>query len=755
MFERASKIALWAIAILTVLAVYFSSQLKFDYNFENFFPEDDPDTEYYKYFRSRFETDNDFAVIGLVNKEGIFERSFLERVDSLGDELRKIPDVVEVNSAIDLKQIKRDPLIGQIFERPIIRIDQPDYYKIDSTKIYDNERWVGTFFSEDAKALLIQLRHTEFLSKEGCDTLAINLENCLLTSGFDEYHVVGRAVGQEYYVNLMQTELMVFVSISIVLVVIFLIIAFRSFWGVWVPITVVLLSIIWTLGTMSVTGKRIDLMLTILPTILFVVGVSDVVHVISRFFEGLRNGMPKLEALKVTFKEIGLATLLTSVTTAIGFLTLLTSSIRPLSEFGIYTAIGVFLAFILAYSLLPAVLVLSKPPRIVEKAPQKIFWNKTLLTAYSWTIRNRIALLISAVGVALLSFWGISKVEVNNFLLEDLKDGDPLKEEFMFFERNFAGARPFELAVTLKDTSMSPFDLEVLKEVDKIDDYLKGTYEVGDVISPAVMVKTAYQTWQGGSNDFYRLPQDQRMVNRMMGMMKGPELKKFVRLYVDDEEGLLRVSGKTDDLGSKIFTVRDQEFLKWAESNINSNLVELKITGTAKLIDSNNQYLAKNMIGGLLIAFAVIALIAGIMFKSLKMVIISLIPNIFPLIMIGGIMGFSGIYLKVSTSIIFTIAFGIAVDDTIHFLSKLRLQLGEGKSMLYALKRTFISTGKAIILTSIILCGGFLTLVSSDFLGTYYVGLLISLTLLFAVLADLFILPVLVILFYGKSNFRK
>ncbi len=154
---------------------------------------------------------------------------------------------------------------------------------------------------------------------------------------------------------------------------------------------------------------------------------------------------------------------------------------------------------------------------------------------------------------------------------------------------------------------------------------------------------------------------------------------------------------------------------------------------------------------GLFFAFLVVACVVGIMFKSWKMTIVCLIPNFFPLLLILGIMGFAGIDLKVSTSIIFTIAFGIAVDDTIHFMSKLRLQLAKGRSMLYAVKRTFISTGKAIVVTSIILCGGFLTLVLSNFLGTFYIGLLISLTLLFAVLADLLLLPVLIIYLFPKE----
>lgn len=754
MYERKSRITLLAIFILSALSIFLASRLQFDYNFENFFPENDPDTEYYKFFRDQFQTDNDFVVIGLVNDEGIFDAGFLKKVDSLKLELQGIKDVVAVSSPTDLKDYKRDPLIGQVFSRPLLRFDQPEFLPLDSAYIYSGGDYVGSFFSEDAKALLVQIRHTEFLSKEGCDTLSVNLQAVVKQAGFDESHVVGRAIGQEYYVNLMQTELMIFVSLSILLVILFLILSFRSFWGVWVPIMVVLLSIIWTLALMQLTGKRIDLMLTILPTILFVVGMSDVVHIVSRFFEEMRSGRTKYEAVRIAFKEIGLATFLTSLTTAIGFLTLLSSSIRPLSEFGLYTAAGVFIAFVLAFTLLPAVLMLSKPPSILQKRPEQLFWNRFLLHGFSFTIRNRKGILIAFGLVGIVSFWGIRQVEVNNYILEDLKDGDPLKEEFRFFEENFSGARPFELSITLAHDSLNAFDKPVLDQITLIDDYLESTYGVGELISPAKIVKTAYRTYMGGNRDFFRIPDRQSDIDRLQSLIQRNELSEFLGYYVNEEQGLLRSTGKLDDLGSKIFLSKDSTFRAWAEANVNPNLLKLKITGTASLIDSNNKYLATNLIEGLGIAFLVIALIAGLMFKSLKMVVISLIPNVFPLLMIGGIMGFSGIDLKVSTSIIFTIAFGIAVDDTIHFVSKLRLQLGTGKSLLYSLKRSYISTGKAIILTTIILCGGFLTLISSDFLGTFYVGLLISLTLLFAVISDLLLLPVLVILFFKPGSYR-
>jgi predicted RND superfamily exporter protein len=752
MHQRLSRLTLFILSLLTAAALYLASQLGFDYNFENFFPQDDPETEYYKYFRDRFETDNDFVVIGLLNDEGIFDYDFLRRTDSLTKELRKIDHVEQVLSPTELPEIIRDPLLGQIFTRKLLRWEEPENYSADSIRIFNRKELVGSLFSVDGKALLLQLRQKEFLHKEGCDSLAMNIKQALARAGFDQAYAVGRAIGQEYYIHLMQTELVIFVSLSIVLVIAFLFIAFRSFWGVWLPILVVLLSILWTLAFMKICGKQIDLMLTILPTILFVVGMSDVVHIITRYFEALRAGETKVPALMSTFKEVGLATFLTSLTTAVGFLTLISAPIKPIQEFGIYAAVGVLIAYILAFTLLPAVLLLISPPKHSKINRGSFAWNRILHSSFLWILHNQRKIIVISVVISVISLVGISFLKVNNYLLEDLKEGDALREEFDFFADKFAGARPFEMSVRITDSSRSVIDSKVLSELDRIGEYLERQYGVGNIISPATLMKSAHRTWMGGSEEYFRLPEDSSLSKLLWKTLQRKPLNETLRLFVNEEDNLLRITGKVADEGSAVFIAKNEEFYRWASHALEPGILEIQITGTAHLIDNNNKALSINLLSGLGVAFLVIALIAGLMFRSFKMIVVALIPNILPLLMIGGTIGFLGVDIKVSTSIIFTIAFGIAVDDTIHLLSKLRLQLREGKSLLYALKRSYISAGKAIIVTSLILCGGFLTLIASDFLSTFYVGLFISLTLLFALIADLFLLPVLILWFFGKKG---
>ena len=465
--------------------------------------------------------------------------------------------------------------------------------------------------------------------------------------------------------------------------------------------------------------------------------------------------------------------MLTSITTAIGFLTLLTSSIDPICDFGIYSAAGVLIAFILAYSLLPAVLVLTPAPKVNNNVYSNTFWTKQLHNGFGFLLRNRKLVVASGLLLMIVSGIGLSKIEVNNFLLEDLSETDPFKQEFDYFEESFAGARPFEMALIFEQ-GVSPWDLDALFYQEKLDNYLTTNYGAGNLMSPVAIVKAANRALNGGKDEFHRIPENAQELNKITRNLGKFGSDKLVDLFYYNElqalhetykDSLLvdsimfkghkknwgRINGKVPDSGSTIFFEKEDSLNSFLSSELDNPYFKARITGTARLIDINNRTLATNMLGGLAIAFAVIALIVGFMFKSIKMIFISLIPNVFPLLVIAGVMGWFGIGLKVSTSIIFTIAFGIAVDDTIHFLTKLRLELAKGKSLPYAIKRTFISTGKAIIVTSLILCGGFLTLIGSDFLSVYYIGLLISITLLMAVLSDLFLLPLLIFWFYGKS----
>ncbi len=744
--KNSARIVVLVVFLLTLGGLYFISQLTFSYDFESFFPKGNEETAFYNKYRKVFGADNDFLLVGVENDKGIFAPDFIRKIDELTGELTHLPYVNQTVAYTNSKEIIREPLIGQVFEKPLIHIDQPDRIAQDSIQIYASKDYVGSLVSRDAKATIIWIKHEDYLSKKKSDELATALEQVVAKYPFDGVHLMGRTIGQKIYIKMMQEEMVVFMSLSFLLILIFLFISFRSLWGVWIPVLVVSLAIVWNLAVIKLLGHQIELLLTILPTIIFVVGMSDVIHIISRYLDELRLGIPKNEALKKALKEVGLATFLTSLTTAIGFLSLMTSSVMPVNRFGLYIAIGVMLAFVLAITLLPSILFLRKKPIDLSLRKQIVDWSLFLHRFFLWIINHIKPILLFFTLLFLLGLFGASKIVSNNYLLEDVGEDSFLRQELNFFDQNFSGARPVEVALVL-DSSVTSFSPQLLKEIDSLSAFLEKDYGLGSVISPSKIIRQANKSYHGGREKFNRIPKKNRQLRKLEKVLSK---SKLLDSYVNFENHLARIYGQSRDLGRKHFERKNEELNRFLNTNLSDAPFEVKITGTARLMDLNNERLSITMIYGLLIAFGLIALIVGLLYKSLRMVIISLIPNVLPLVLIAGFMGFVGIPLKVSTSIIFTIAFGIAVDDTIHFLSKYRLELAKGKSKVYALKRTYISTGKAIILTTLILCGGFLTLIFSEFLGTYYVGLLISLTLAFAVLSDLVLLPVLILLFYRE-----
>ena len=748
--QKRSYWVLASVGFLTIVGVWLISQLRFNYDFEEFFPQNDPETTYFKDFRSTFESDFDYFIVVLERSEGIFDSTFLSRVDSLNNALKTLPEVIEAVGPTQVMDYAVDPVFGGFFSSPWVNFRTPENLLGDSARVYENKQWVGIFFSPDAKSVAINMKHTPQLAVHKCDQLFLNVEQMVKEHGFPEAHLIGRAKGQKMYVELMIKELIMFIGISLLCTIVFLFIAFRSFWGIAIPSVIVLLSILFTMAFMKIIGKDIDLMLTVMPTIIFVVGMSDSIHVLTKYMQELRSGKDRVSAIKAAFKSIRLATFLTAVTTAIGFLTLVFSSIKPISDFGIYTSIGVLLAYGLTYTLLPAVIIVTNPKRMTAFAESGDFWTPVLHRGLQWVFKKRKWILIGCVVLIGVSFWGIQRIQVDNLMLEDLKDDHPLKQDFAFMEKRFGGCRPFELSIQL-DTVVDVYDLKVLHQIDTLGYFLQHEYGVGALFSLTEMVKSGNRTLNSGLAEFRVIPEDSMEMKRIERYLKRRDMQKITSLTYNEDRHILRIAGRASDSGRQHYAKLNEKMKSFVQNNC-PDLMEHRVTGTAFLMDLNNAYLVDNMLLDLFLSVAVIGLIMGLVYRSWLMIPLTIIPNLIPLIVVAGIMGFAGIPLKLSTSIIFNIAFGIAVDDTIHFLARVKTYLSDGKSKLYAVKRTFLTTGKAMIVTTLILSGGFATLIFSDFLGTFYIGLLISMTLFIALFFELMITPLVVILFFVKKK---
>jgi predicted RND superfamily exporter protein len=736
---KASRNFLILLAVFSLAAVFSLRHISFDYDFERFFPVDDPELEYYLDFREKFGTDNDLTLIAFENEAGVFEEEFLLKVEALCKDLDSVPYVTGVMSPTRLNYFVNGPL-GPI-QAKYIHLDRPDLYPTDSARIYSSELALNSFISETKPAISVLIQAEEMLSKVKSDTQALAITQVLENYEFDKVVTSGRILGQKHFVERIQSELVLFTLIGAIMLILFLAFTFRTLWGVWVPLMVVGLSAVWLLAFMVFVGKALDPLGTLLPIILFVVGVSDIVHILSKYLEELRWKQPKIKAIRKSFREVGLATFLTSATTAIGFLSLNTTTVIPLREFGSYMALGVMIAYVLAFTVLPAVLILRPKPKIASKSFHTVRSFVALHRSFLWLVKRPKSVLLIWAGIILLSVWGILQLEVNGFILQDLSKNDPFRKDLEYLEKNFSGIRPLEIALISEGNVL---DYQSLREQERLEAFVKREYKAGFVSSPLTIVKMANMANHGGDHAYFRMPDTEQEFKRMKPILRRISKSKVARNLISEDGTLGHFSAKAPDLGSGYMTTKREELHALNEA-FRSEALQVKLTGTANLLDINNEKVTASLLQGLLLAFGLVSVIVGLIYRSLIMMVVSLIPNVIPLMVVAAGMAAMNIPLNISTAIVFTIAFGIAVDDTIHFLSKFKIELRNGKSFLYSLKRTYLSTGKAILMTSLILCSGFISLTFSSFASTFNIGLFVCLTLVFAVLADLTLLPILLI----------
>jgi len=752
MYRRKSKIVLLIVIIITAVQLYFLKDIQFDYDLKKFFPVNSPETNFFLEYSKKYEWDDDFVLLGLHNKQGIFQQSFLLKIDSLSKQLKRTEGIVSVVSPTTINVLRKTPFTAGVVTRPFINIGQPENYTRDSAKIYQREDLVNRLFAKDGKSVALLIKQSPDLTVEQCDSLSQRIDALADALQFDEIHYAGKCFSQTAYVNLVRREVGVFVGASALMIVFFLWISYKKLWSVWMPLLVISITVIWTIGTMAWMGEPINFVSNIIPTILMIIGISNVIHLFTKYRLQVKKKYEKMDALRTAVKEVGFATIFTSLTTILSFLTLTTSDVDPLVKLGFYAALGLLFAFILTYSLFPAMLILYRPAYSLAPEKMKEFWQPLLFRLYKWVNRHPSQIIASTLLITLICLFGASHLRINNHLVEDLKSLDPQRIATGFFEEKFSGTRQYELAIDLKDPKKSVFDRDILVELEQLDAYMTETFGNSFWFSPVSLIKSSNRIDHGGNSKYYSIPKSQRKIGKLRKEIE-KNLKKstFPKVYTIDGQSA-RFSGQIPDIGSYVARQKNKELQEYIHQNLSTDLFDARITGTIHLNDLNGYTVAYNVVYGLVFCLGFIMILVGYMFRSWRMSIITLIANVLPLILIAGLMGFMDVDIKIPTAIIFIIAFGIAVDDSIHFLSKLKIELNKGKTVAQAIRNTYLTTGKAIVVTSLILSGGFLTLALSNFTGTYYIGLFTSLCLLFAVAADLILLPVLILKFYKSSN---
>ncbi len=709
--------------------------LSFDFEFEKFFPQNDPDSQFYEIHKREFGYDNDFILVILGSKNGLFNSDFLTRANHFENSLRSIPGIEQVTSPLSQSHLVNGPTGLLAF--PLIHLDNPDLLISDSTRIFSNEFYASSF-SSDRKSLIIFLEHDHFTDQERSQKLVEAIQDQSEIHLFDSIRLVGKLTAQNVFISYIQQDFAKFLIGSIILSFLILVIIFRSLSASILPFLISVFSLVWLFGFIGLLGVKINLLSSLLPPILFFVSMSDAIHLMNAVYRSKADNI--YERIKDALSVVLIPTLLTSVTTAVGFLSLIWINTEPIQILGVFAALGVLAAFIITFTFglwLGLFLPVGRSKIKVNVPP----------TYVSWLTNNRRMIGIGAVVIILIAIPGLSKLRINSFLLDDLPPSSEVRRNFEFADEYLGGSKPYEVRIEAK----APFkiwDREVMDEIRKVETYLKTNYVIGRVQGPSSLLHYLNMANNGGLSINYQYPEKDPGFRRAVNLTRRLDQRALDNLILTDQSAC-RIVGFFPELGSYETNIRNEKLLAYLKKSIDHSKIDYRITGTTFLIDKSHELLSTNLIKGLITAIGIIGVVLGIYFKSFKLLLISLIPNIIPLVLVAGVLGWLGVSLKMTTSIIFTVAFGIAVDDTIHMMSY--YMQNKEKDGISSLKLTFNHAGSAILITSIIVVSGFSLFLFSSFGATYYLGLFVSLSLLIALFIDLTVLPLFLLTIKKKQ----
>ncbi|WP_396637488.1 RND family transporter [Maribacter sp. R77961] len=725
---------------LGILSVSVLEHLKFSFDFSQFFPEEDPDLEFYQEYVSEFGTDDNFLLIAVKADSTVFEQNFLNRFHQFSEESKSFEYVTESTSITTLSYPLKTSFGYTTL--PIIHSDDKNQYEKDWLKIKEDELFVNVLIDEKASSLVLALQTADDLDYEKSEILLSQIRTALKANQLSDYHLLGRAFFYEAIVEMQKSEVLKTTLVASILVFIILLLVYRSIPVVLISVLSIGLSLLLFMGLLAILGKELNAMAAFYPVLMLIVGTSDVIHITDSFIRKIQGGLHKYTAIASSLKEVGLTTLLTSITTAIGFITLLSSRLVSIQDFGINAAMGVIVAY-LTVIFFTGSLLISIPEKVLigQKSISKK-WVNYLLYINVFTKNYPKTILSGTLIFTLLCILGISLISTNYEFKQTLPNESKIAADFNFFQKNYSGFRPLEIAVMSQGTAKVT-DYSVAQEIEKLTTYLKEIKSIGNLQSANLPYKIINKAHHLNKSEYFTLPSNEPLFERYKKDAKKLARKQLAR-FVNPTERIARINGKLQDVGTDSLKIIYTEIDAFASRELDTNLVKVKVTGKSMLLDKNAEYIRTSLLEGLLYGLLVIGIIMVLVFRNFKMFLISLVPNLLPIVFAGSILGFLGIPLEASLSVVFAIVFGIAVDDTIHFLGKYKLGIAQGLCQEKALEKTFVQTGRALVITTIILFFGFMVMLFSIHQPSITIGIIISVTLVTALILDLLLLPVLI-----------
>ena len=741
-------VLLGCILVVTGFMAYKAQFVTMSYKFGGILPEDDSTQVEYERFTKRFAEDGNIMVLGI---KGDATHSYPVFADwyTLGNDLRKVDGVDSVFSEAHLYSIKKDPekkkfdLVKVVSRRPESQSEVDSLQK----QIRNLPFYRGLLYNDSTNATLMMLsvNRDKFNSEERVEVVKEIQERVQAFTDKTglQVHISGLPFIRTVQTAKIKQELGMFVGLSALITAFLLLLFFKSFRVMFISLIVVVVGVIWSLGFISILGFKLTALMGLIPPLIIVIGVPNCVFLLNKYHSEYRRHGNQIKALNRVIHKIGNATFMTNATTAMGFGTFIFTQSAMLNEFGIAASINIMCVFLLSLIIIPCIFSFIPPPRKRHLKHLERPWVERAVAILLRVVKDyRPVSYFCAIVVVAVSIYGITKIQATGNIVDDLPKDDQIIKDLNFFERNFAGVMPLEILVNSLDSSRVTKD-KTLRKIEELQETLESYPEISRPLAITDAVKFAKQAYYNGNPDKYTL---------LSGYEKsfiGPYLRGnqsdvsgIMHLFLDSSQTVTRISAQIADIGtteldSLMENLKPQVFRIFPKDEY-----KVTLTGTSIVFLNGTDYLVKNLFISLAIAISVIGLLMALLFNSLRMVLISLVPNIIPLLFTAGLMGYIGIAIKPSTILVFSIAFGISVDDTIHFLSKYRQELKmKAWDMQTCILNAVHETGVSMIYTSVILFFGFLCFTASNFGGTVALGFLVSMTLLVAMVSNLILLP--------------
>ena len=754
MWIKASKIILRkkyfllvVLAIITVFFGFYALRVEMSYEYSSLLSKKDQTYKDYRHFIDVFGEEGNLIVIGTHDPD-FFRLDHFKRWQRYCDELSAIDGVgslISVANSYNLEKNTDDRRfeIKKIFPETVNTQEELDGFveELNSIPLYKR-----LLYNDQTDAYLLAITvNKEKMESDEREQLIRAIQRVSYQFEKDEQvdmHYSGLPYIRVVSAMKIKNELYMFSLLAMSICILVLFLLFRSFKVVFVPVLIVSISVIWALGMLSLFGYKITLLSGMIPPLLIVIGIPNSVYMLNKFHHEFSTHGNKIKALQRVIIKIGNATFLTNLTTAAGFATFIIVKSDILKQFGIITSLNILGLFVLSVLLIPIIFSIVGPPstKSVRHLENK-YITKTIERVVRITQYHRKKVYVTTIVIVSLAVYGITLIKTSGYMVDDIPERDPIYLDLKFFENNFDGIMPLEIMIDTKRPG-GAMQMSTFEKMDELENRIATYAELSQPLSLLNLLKFAKQSFYNGIESYYSLPNNRERGFILQYAETGEENAGLLHSFMDSTRQITRMSIRVKDIGANRMEELYSGFKADVDSVFAPDNYDVVVTGSSVTSFKGTQYLLKNLYQSLALAILLISGFMAITFSSWRMVLMSLIPNIIPLITTAAIMGFADIPIKASTILVFSIAFGISVDDTIHFLSKYRQELNATnwnirQSVVVALREV----GVSMIYTSVVLFFGFGIFALSDFGGTVALGVLVSVTLLVAVTSNIILLP--------------